>query len=82
MSVCDVPVIATVCDSVGEGVASLVSAPLDWLTGAMRQAAAWMFEAVWGLFDTTTLVDVTRKARRVGRQVVGRRGVEVEDERI
>ena len=59
MSVCDVPVIATVCDSVGEGVASLVSAPFDWLAQAMGQAAAWLFEAVWGVFDTTTLVDVT-----------------------
>ena len=59
MSVCDVPVIATVCDSVGEGVASLVSAPFDWLAQAMGQAAGWMFEAVWGVFDTTTLVDVT-----------------------
>jgi type IV secretion system protein TrbL len=59
MSVCDVPVIATVCDSVGEGAASLVSAPFDWLAQAMGQAAAWLFEAVWAVLDTTTLVDVT-----------------------
>ncbi|MEC5185922.1 type IV secretion system protein TrbL [Cryobacterium sp. MP_3.1] len=59
MSVCDVPVIASVCDAVGEGTASLVSAPFDWLANAMGSAAAWLFESVWAAFDTTTLVDVT-----------------------
>ncbi|GAA4374951.1 conjugal transfer protein TrbL [Agromyces bauzanensis] len=59
MSVCDIPVIAEVCTAVGEGTASLVTAPFDWLAAAMGAAAAWMFEAVWTAFDTTTLVDVT-----------------------
>ncbi|CAM2990196.1 conjugal transfer protein TrbL [Skermania piniformis] len=59
MSVCDVPVISSVCDTVGEGAASLIAAPFDWLAQAMGQAAAWLFEAVWTVFDTTTLVDVT-----------------------
>jgi type IV secretion system protein TrbL len=59
VSVCDVPVISSVCDTVGEGAASLVAAPFDWLAQAMGQAAAWLFEAVWTVFDTTTLVDVT-----------------------
>ena len=59
MSVCDVPVISNVCEFVGEGVASLVAAPFDWLGQAMAGAAAWLFEAVWAVFDTTTLVDVT-----------------------
>jgi hypothetical protein len=59
MSVCDVPVISSVCDAVGEGVASLVAAPFDWLAQAMGAAAGWLFEAVWAVFDTTTLVDVT-----------------------
>ncbi len=59
MSVCDVPVISSVCDAVGEGVASLVQAPFDWLAQAMGAAAGWLFEAVWSVFDTTTLVDVT-----------------------
>lgn len=62
MSVCDVPVIAQVCDTVGEGAASLISAPFDWLANAMGSAAAWMFVAVWGAFDSTTLVDVTDPA--------------------
>lgn len=59
MSVCDIPVISGVCDAVGEGVASLVAAPFDWLAQAMGAAAGWLFEAVWSVFDTTTLVDVT-----------------------
>jgi hypothetical protein len=59
VSVCDVPVISSVCDAVGEGTASLISAPFDWLSQAMGQAAGWLFKAVWSVFDTTTLVDVT-----------------------
>ena len=39
MSVCDIPVISSVCDAVGEGVASLVAAPFDWLAQAMGAAA-------------------------------------------
>jgi type IV secretion system protein TrbL len=62
MSVCDVPVIAEVCNTVGEGAASLVAAPFDWLASAMGAAAAWLFESVWAAFDTTTLVDVTDPA--------------------
>lgn len=59
MSVCDVPVISSVCDAVGEGTASLIAAPFDWLGQAMAGAAAWLFEAVWTVLDTTTVVDVT-----------------------
>ncbi|WP_448232290.1 conjugal transfer protein TrbL [Microbacterium lacticum] len=59
MSICDVPVISSVCDAVGEGTASLVAAPFDWLAQAMGQAASWLFQAVWAVLDTTTLVDVT-----------------------
>ncbi|MBF4561244.1 conjugal transfer protein TrbL [Agreia pratensis] len=59
MSVCDVPVISAVCDTVGQGAATLIAAPFDWLAQAMGGAAAWLFEAVWAVFDTTTLVDLT-----------------------
>jgi type IV secretion system protein TrbL len=62
MSVCDVPVIAEVCAVAGEGAASLISAPFDWLAQSMGSAAAWMFEAVWSAFDSTTLVDLTDPA--------------------
>lgn len=58
MSVCDIPVISNVCDAVGEGAASLVSAPFDWLASTMGQAAGWLIEAMWTVFDSTTLVDV------------------------
>jgi DNA processing protein len=60
MGVCDVPVISSVCDVVGEGAATLVAAPFDWLAQAMGAAAGWLFEAVWSVFDTTALVDVTK----------------------
>lgn len=59
MGVCDIPVISTVCDTAGEAAASLISAPFDWLASAMGEAAGWLFEAVWTVFDSTTLVDVT-----------------------
>lgn len=60
MGVCDVPVISSVCDAVGEGATSLVAIPFDWLAQAMGGAAGWLFEAVWSVFDTTTMVDVTK----------------------
>jgi len=59
MSVCDVPAIQAVC-AIGQGVAAVVTAPFDWLAQAMGGAAAWLFQGVWWLFDSTTLVDVTR----------------------
>ena len=59
VDVCGVPVISSVCDVAGEAAASLVSAPFDWLAQGMGQAAGWMFEAVWKVFDSTTMVDVT-----------------------
>lgn len=59
MSVCDVPVISAVCDTVGQGATTLIAAPFDWLAQAMGGAAAWLFEAVWAVFDTTTFVDLS-----------------------
>lgn len=60
MSVCDIPVISTVCDAVGEGTASLIAAPFDWLASSMAGAAAWLMETMWTVFDTTTLVDLNQ----------------------
>ncbi|WP_082734261.1 conjugal transfer protein TrbL [Microbacterium hominis] len=57
--VCDIPAIAEVCQAVGAGVTSLVAAPFDWLAHTLASTAAWFFQAVWTVFDTTTLVDVT-----------------------
>lgn len=59
MGVCDVPIISTVCDVAGEAAATVVAAPFDWLAQAMGGAAGWLIEAMWAVFDTTTLVDVT-----------------------
>ena len=59
MGVCDVPVISSVCHVAGKAAASLISAPFDWLAQAVGGAAKWLFEAVWKVFDQTTLVDVT-----------------------
>lgn len=59
MGICDVPVISAVCDTAGKAAATLVSAPFDWLASTMGQAAGWLMEAMWAVFDTTTLVDVT-----------------------
>ncbi len=59
MGVCDIPVISSVCDVAGEAAATLISAPFDWLASAMGEAAGWLFEAVWTVFDSTTMVDVT-----------------------
>jgi hypothetical protein len=59
VDVCDVPVISGVCDTAGDAAASLVTAPFDWLAQAMAGAAAWMFESVWAVFDSTTMVDIT-----------------------
>lgn len=57
--ICDVPIISNVCDTVGETAATLVAAPFDWLAQAIGQAASWLFQGVWALFDSTTLVDIT-----------------------
>lgn len=59
MSVCDIPIISTVCDTAGEAAASLISAPFDWLASTMGQAAGWLLEGMWQVLDSTTLVDVT-----------------------
>ena len=58
--ICDVPIISNVCcDTVGESAATRVAAPFDWLAQAIGQAASWLFQGVWALFDSTTLVDIT-----------------------
>ncbi|MDR1186969.1 MAG: conjugal transfer protein TrbL, partial [Bifidobacteriaceae bacterium] len=72
MGVCDVPVISTVCDVAGEGAATLISAPFDWLAASMSATAGWVFEQVWNVFDTTTMVDVADPGyRRVYALVFG-----------
>ena len=59
VDVCDVPAISAVCAAAGDAAGTLVAAPFYWLAQGMRHTAAWMFEAVWTVFDSTTMVDVT-----------------------
>src|SRR5690606_38739075 len=59
VDVCDVPAVSAVCAAAGEAAGTLVAAPFDWLAQGMGHTAAWMFEAVWTVFDSTTMVDVT-----------------------
>lgn len=53
--ICDNPVGSKVCDSAGQ----VIAAPFEWLAYAMGETAAWLYEQVWAIFDSTTLVDVT-----------------------
>ena len=62
MSVCDLPLASELCDTVGTGAATLVAAPFEWLAKSMGGAAAWIFESVWAVFDSTTFVDLTDPA--------------------
>jgi type IV secretion system protein TrbL len=57
--VCDIPILATVCQTAGQAAGTLVEAPFDWLAQAAGNSAQWMFQGVWSVFDSTTLVDVT-----------------------
>lgn len=59
MGVCDIPIISNVCDTAGDVVASVVIAPFEWMAEAMGNTARWLFEGIWELFHTTTLVDIT-----------------------
>lgn len=62
MSICDVPVLGGVCDVMGEGVATVVSAPFDLLAAGTGAAAQLLVQAMWTLLDQTTLVDLTNPA--------------------
>jgi len=64
LSVCDVPVIATICENVGEGAASLITTPFEWLADAMGNLAKFMFETVWKVIESTTALDLTSSGYR------------------
>jgi hypothetical protein len=53
------PVLSGVCDLLGDTTASIVTAPFEWLAQAIGNTAAMLFEAVWTVFDQTTLVDIS-----------------------
>ena len=37
----------------------VAAAPVQWIANAVGETAAWFIEALWTVFDQTTLVDVT-----------------------
>lgn len=57
--ICDIPVIAPLCDAVGDTTASLVTAPFDFLGQGMADLSRFVFEGAWWLMSTTTMVDLT-----------------------
>ncbi|MGX1695322.1 conjugal transfer protein TrbL [Microbacterium keratanolyticum] len=59
MSLCDIPVVSTVCETLPDTLATALTLPFDWMGQAAANTAQWMFETVWMLIDSTTLVDVT-----------------------
>ncbi|MFV0433486.1 MAG: conjugal transfer protein TrbL, partial [Leucobacter sp.] len=56
MSICDAPIISTVCTAVGEGPAGLF---FRWVADAMGLAVSTLFQGMWEVFSTTTAVDIT-----------------------
>ncbi len=56
MSICDAPVISTVCTAVGEGPAGVF---FRWVADAMGLAVSTLFQGMWEVFSTTTAVDIT-----------------------
>ncbi|WP_367278329.1 conjugal transfer protein TrbL, partial [uncultured Alsobacter sp.] len=56
MSICDAPIISTVCTAVGDGPAGLF---FRWVADAMGLAVSTLFQGMWEVFSTTTAVDIT-----------------------
>ena len=56
MSICDAPVVSTVCTAVGEGPAGVF---FRWVADAMGLAVSTLFQGMWEVFSTTTAVDIT-----------------------
>lgn len=56
MSICDVPVISSVCTVVTKGPAGFF---FDWVAEAMGVMVSALFEGMWQVFSTTTAVDIT-----------------------
>lgn len=59
MSICNLPLLSDVCETVGEAPARMLLAPFDLLGQATAHMAQFMIETVWQMIDATTMVDVT-----------------------
>lgn len=58
MDLCDQPILSTVCDTVDAGAATVAAAPIQWISNAVGESAAFVVESLWLVFDQTTLVNV------------------------
>ena len=59
MDLCEQPILSSICDAADETTAMVAAAPVQWIANAVGETAAWFIEALWIVFDQTTLVDVT-----------------------
>lgn len=59
MSVCDLPVIGSVCKAATDGAGAFLTGPVAWLADAFAGLASYLLGAVWTVFEATTFVDIT-----------------------
>jgi hypothetical protein len=59
MSVCDLPVIGSVCKAATDGAGAFLTGPVSWLADAFAGLASYLLSAVWTVFEATTFVDIT-----------------------
>ena len=59
MSLCEQPILSSLCQTADETAAAMAAAPLQWVADSVGQTAGWFVEGLWLVFDSTTMVDVT-----------------------
>lgn len=57
--ICDIPLLAGLCNAVGDTAASLVTAPFDYLGQSLAELSGFVFEGAWSVMTTTTMADFT-----------------------
>lgn len=59
MSVCDLPVIGSVCKATVDGAGAFFTGPVAWLADGFAGLASFLLRSVWSAFEATTFVDIT-----------------------
>lgn len=59
MDLCGLPILSALCTARDEATAMIAAAPFLLIAHAVGEAAGWFIQALWIVFDQTTLVDVT-----------------------
>ncbi len=59
MDLCELPILSALCTARDEATAMIAAAPFLFIAHAVGEAAGWFIQALWIVFDQTTLVDVT-----------------------